>query len=101
MSLFNALNYLYPNAVVGADYILRNDGDGDYIADWHLSTPQPTQDDLSAAEAIADEKITIKNTIAELESTITERRYREAILGIDNGWLKNINDQIAALRSKL
>lgn len=35
------------------------------------------------------------------ESTVTDRRVREAILAIDNSWLKNVNSQIAALRSKL
>lgn len=43
----------------------------------------------------------IKQQIAELEATATERRYREAVLGIDNGWLKNLNDQISSLREKL
>jgi hypothetical protein len=36
--------------------------------------------------------------IIELESTITSRRLREAILGTDGGWLSNVNQQIAALR---
>ncbi len=39
--------------------------------------------------------------IAALESSITERRKREAILGTDNGWLANIDAQIAALRAQL
>lgn len=43
----------------------------------------------------------IKQQITSLESTITDRRYREAILGIDNGWLANVDAQIAALRAQL
>ena len=39
--------------------------------------------------------------ISALESTITARRRDEAILGVDNGWLANVRDQIAALRSQL
>ena len=39
--------------------------------------------------------------ISELESTITARRLREAILGIDNGWLSGINEQMKNLRSEL
>jgi len=39
--------------------------------------------------------------IAALEQTVTERRIREAILGVDNGWLVNVNNQIAALRGQL
>lgn len=43
----------------------------------------------------------IKRQITALESTATPRRVREAVLGIDNGWLKSLNDQIAALRAQL
>ena len=43
----------------------------------------------------------IKSEITALEATITDRRRDEAILGIDNGWLANVRDQIAALRSQL
>jgi hypothetical protein len=39
--------------------------------------------------------------IAKLEASITERRRREAILGIDGGWLANIDAQIATLRAQL
>jgi hypothetical protein len=39
--------------------------------------------------------------ITTLEATITPRRQREAILGIDNGWLADVNAQIATLRAKL
>lgn len=43
----------------------------------------------------------ILSSIAALEATVTPRRSREAVLGLDNGWLKNLNDQIAALRAQL
>lgn len=36
-----------------------------------------------------------------LENSVTDRRTREAVLGVDGGWLANINQQIAALRSQL
>jgi hypothetical protein len=39
--------------------------------------------------------------IADLERTVTPRRMREAALGIDNGWLKAVDDQIALLRASL
>ena len=54
-----------------------------------ISARQPTANDL------------IMQQIADLESTVTERRYREAVLGIDNGWLKDLNDDIASLRVQL
>ena len=51
--------------------------------------PVPTPNDL------------LKQQITALEAQVTERRTREAVLGIDNGWLKGINDQIATLRTQL
>jgi hypothetical protein len=37
--------------------------------------------------------------ISALEATITARRLREAILGIDKGWLTDKNARIASLRA--
>ena len=51
--------------------------------------PKPSAQDL------------IKQKIAVLESQQTPRRVREAALGLDNGWLKNLESEIAALRSQL
>lgn len=39
--------------------------------------------------------------IAELESTITPRRLREAVLGTDNGWLAGVEGQLKKLRAAL
>jgi hypothetical protein len=55
---------------------------------------------LQAPPPLAEDEI-IKQQIAKLEATITPRRQREAILGIDNGWLADVNAQIATLRAKL
>ncbi len=43
----------------------------------------------------------VLSSIAALEAKITPRRQREAILGTDNGWLANVDAQIAALRAQL
>jgi hypothetical protein len=43
----------------------------------------------------------IKKQIAELEAQQTPRRIRDAVLGVDNGWLANLEAQIAALRMQL
>ena len=37
------------------DVILINEGQGDYIAEWNLDTPQPTQAQLDALETQADD----------------------------------------------
>ena len=39
--------------------------------------------------------------IAASEAVITERRIREAVLGLDGGWLKTVDDKIVALRKQL
>ncbi len=39
-----------------------------------------------------------KDAIAELEKQITVRRIREAILGLDKGWLLEVEKQIHGLR---
>jgi hypothetical protein len=39
--------------------------------------------------------------IMALEATVTQRRLRDAILGTDGGWLKDVEAKISVLRSKL
>lgn len=39
--------------------------------------------------------------IIDLEKTITQRHIREAVLGIDNGWMAAIEVQIEKLRGQL
>ena len=48
---------LYVNADIDfkSDVLLQNDGQGDYIKEWNLDTPQPTQEQLDALETQADE----------------------------------------------
>lgn len=43
----------------------------------------------------------VKAEIALLESTITVRRLREAVLGVDGGWLASVEAEISRLRSTL
>ena len=33
------------------DFVLRNDGDGVYIDQWHSASPQPSVDDIEAGHA--------------------------------------------------
>ncbi len=58
-------------------------------------------DAREAAHAAEAPKIAIRSEITVLEASITQRRTREAILGTDNGWLANVDSQIAALRAQL
>lgn len=43
----------------------------------------------------------LKMQISLLENKQTERRMREAALGIDGGWLENLNTQIDTLRDQI
>jgi XkdW protein len=44
-----AILHLFPNAVSGVDFVVRDDGGGQYIDSWHLAEPQPTEEELMAA----------------------------------------------------
>jgi hypothetical protein len=46
-------------------------------------------------------KKSVEKQIKSLEESVTDRRYREAVLGIDNGWLTDLNAQIKTLREQL
>lgn len=49
----------------------------------------------------ANPKDEIRNQIYALEGTVTPRRIREAVLGVDGGWLARVEAQIVALRGEL
>ncbi|MCY7780093.1 XkdW family protein [Bacillus haynesii] len=51
MNLALAVKYLFPNAVIGEDFVIRDDGDGrgQYIETWNLSDPQPSDKELQVA----------------------------------------------------
>lgn len=48
---------------------------------------------------VVDQNAEINAQIVAVESQQTPRRVREAALGIDNGWLSRLNEEIANLRS--
>lgn len=49
----DALLHLFPSAVLGRDFTLRDDGDGPFIAEWNLTSPKPTsQQMLVAGQAV-------------------------------------------------
>jgi len=54
-----------------------------------------------AAPILLSSEETIKQQITLLEAQVTQRRLREALLGVDSGWLKDINNQISTLRTQL
>ena len=65
-----------------------------------------TDDDLfnaSQSQLLDDQKkkYDLSKQIKNLEAQQTPRRVREAALGLDDGWLKNLDDQIKTLRTQL
>jgi hypothetical protein len=72
----------------GKQVVIPDDEEAQIRATWALSdAEQPT--------------LAIKAQIEALEATQTPRRIREALRGTDNGWLDNVDAQIAALRAQL
>lgn len=47
MNLALAILHKYPNADPLEDFRVRDDGSGQYIADWNLPNPKPTQANLN------------------------------------------------------
>ena len=99
---------LYANQEINflKDVILKNDADsnGDYIAEWNLDIPKPTQAQLDALETQADFNVAIKDLRAKRnallsatdytvlqDSTFTDAQvaewvvYRQALRDITNG----------------
>lgn len=65
-------------------------------------TPQSLKDSVNAVLAAHDpETPNALDEIAALEAQITPRRIREAVLGVDGGWLESKNAAIEALRAQL
>ena len=80
--------------------------DADYVAQTgealfsEIATPTQLTAAFSGYTA-AVSKASIDQQITALEATMTPRRIREAANGTDNGWMKALDAQIAALRTQL
>lgn len=71
---------------------------------WHINyVVKPLFDNKADEDAFLETKRVerIKSEIAALETSVTPRRQREAILSIDNGWLAEQEAKIEALRATL
>ena len=52
-------------------------------------------------KSVAEINSDIIDEIRRLETSVTARRIREAILGLDNGWLSDLNVKVDDLRNQL
>ncbi|MDR4434408.1 XkdW family protein [Bacillus tequilensis] len=48
MMIAEAIMFKYPSADPTRDFIVQNDGEGSYIAEWNLRAPIPTQKELES-----------------------------------------------------
>ena len=74
---------LYVNADIDfqSDVKLQNDGQGDYIKEWNLDTPQPTQAQLDALETQANEYE--QNLITNRENNKASAKQKLQDLGLN------------------
>jgi hypothetical protein len=87
---YEAVHASFPGATIKMDGTATK-------ADGSLITAQ----EIENAVATYGGAIQAKQNISDLEAQITPRRLREAVLGIDNGWLANKDAEIAAVRGEL
>lgn len=92
---------IWYNAV---DNTLHDDMDGTALGlgSWPGGMTIATDEQIQAIlnPTKSSKQIALEKILA-LESKVTDRRIREAVLGTDNGWLKSINDEIVVLRTQL
>lgn len=84
----------------GQVFAFEDDGSQDYlITDGMVPITIAERDEILNPHQ--DPVAAIINQINSLESTVTPRRIREAVLGINNEWLADVDSQIAVLRAQL
>jgi hypothetical protein len=109
--LYEAIKYLFPDAVPRVDFSLRDDGDGAYIESWNIDAPQPTPGALREAAAIAAR---LQETAARRAEILVEldridlasaRPLRAIVAGSatdeDRARLAELDQQAATLRAEL
>lgn len=89
MELAKAIKELYPDAVPGKDFQLRDDGEGPYIWLWNLPDVKPSDSSLAAAIITADQK--------ETSAKETRRTQKAALLAK----LKLNENEVALLKEIL
>lgn len=57
MNIAKIIKLKYPDANLQKDVIIQDDGQGQYIKEWNLDTPKPTEKDLLNWETEVTDKI--------------------------------------------
>lgn len=95
-SLHDTLISLFPHAVPYTSWDLRNDGKGDYIAEWNLPEPQPTLEALSAAGTLAALEAKRQEKLATLEASCAseiQSGFNSKALGSSHRYPAKTTDQ--------
>ena len=85
----------FKNPDTGAHHGYDVDGHQDHMIQYAIEN---NWEEMPEPVPVIPDPIVLQ--IFELERSITIRRLSEAILGMDNGWLKKVHAQISALRAK-
>lgn len=103
MNLALVIQYLYPSAVNGAGFRVEDSGNGPVLAHWDAVKlgPQPTSEELAAAELPTAKAATIAANRAECTRRIYARypagRQLSALAGLyDSANVATMTDWIAA-----
>ncbi len=84
MNISDLLSYKYPNETQNGQIVLRDDGQGIYIREWHVQDiPQPTNDEILSWENEA-KLLKFKAEATELINRHVETTAQEK--GYDNGF---------------
>lgn len=115
MDIISIVNHYWPNTIarfaMNKNDMPKDSNPTSFMGGWVIlidGAALPSEADVNARQldyaaymATQSTNSAILQQITSLEKTITQRRIREAISGIDNGWLANAQIQIEALRQQL
>lgn len=85
-SLYDALVSLFPSVDPAQSWVLRNDGDGDYIAQWNLDSKAPGAKALATAAVAA----------AARAAALAERAWRDTELNATQWPVARHRDEVDA-----
>jgi len=96
MNIVRAIEYLYPKAKVLKDFVVADNGKGQYIAEWHLPVPKPSEKNLRALENDPGFRTWLKNR----QGAKIDHNTGKAINGAIHPFV-GVEEQIGILRDQL
>ena len=96
MNLADVLLYLYPDTDALRDWLVANDGGRQYIAEWHLSAPRPTEEYLVSIEASDDFQVWMRERLSQMVDRDTGHEIDKALHPF-----AGVEQQIGILRNQI